>query len=443
MTANREYLLPGTSYNANVSLMDDAADDGIAAAAETANVGFTDPEAGLRTVAVSDTANHQVVVNGAGNDNHSTDLVTAGHNAGTTANVASLDTNNSSNPTLSVNATNPADVTFTVSGLENGYSGTVTFTDVSGGQDVVPVASNGEYSVNLSNLTNGTVTYLLSVSNSAGNVINVDPSITLGDGSANAPAGTAQFQNLLSGYAVRPSWNVAGVDYAVGVPQGTALQDPVVNGVLNPALVALGGSLDGSNIIIFSGVNNITISGWNFAENGGYTTFIEANNVTIEDCNYEVGSGGRNFIDTSLGNYSGLTIQYNTFNGNYTAADNSLLYLGAAGTTLMQYNLFENAYETPIEVAPSPLGGSTQIIQYNAIANVGYGADASGLHVDWVQDASWTQESRLFRTFKSIPTPSSKTTPRLTGPPKGCLFYPPQATPQRRCKRASQTTPSL
>ena len=35
------------------------------------------------------------------------------------------------NPTLSVNAANPADVIFTVSGLESGYSGTVTFTGFS------------------------------------------------------------------------------------------------------------------------------------------------------------------------------------------------------------------------------------------------------------------------------------------------------------------------
>jgi len=31
---------------------------------------------------------------------------------------------------------------------------------------------------------------------------------------------------LLSGYVVRPPWKVAGVDYAVGVPAGTALADP-------------------------------------------------------------------------------------------------------------------------------------------------------------------------------------------------------------------------
>lgn len=37
------------------------------------------------------------------------------------------------------------------------------------------------------------------------------------DGFANAKPGTAQFPTLLSGYAHRPPWKVAGVDYAVGL----------------------------------------------------------------------------------------------------------------------------------------------------------------------------------------------------------------------------------
>jgi hypothetical protein len=36
------------------------------------------------------------------------------------------------------------------------------------------------------------------------------------DGSADAPSGPAPFADLLSGYAVRPQWKVAGVDYFVG-----------------------------------------------------------------------------------------------------------------------------------------------------------------------------------------------------------------------------------
>ena len=117
----------------------------------------------------------------------------AGQSPGSSAEAASLNLK----PAISVNAANPADVSFTVSGLASDYSGTVTFTDTTGESDVVPIGSNGNYSANLSNLANGTVTYLMTVTDPAGKVITVDPTATLGDGSANAPAGTPQLPNLL------------------------------------------------------------------------------------------------------------------------------------------------------------------------------------------------------------------------------------------------------
>ena len=232
---------PSMSSAASLSVADTA--DHIINAAESTDVAFT--VSGLvagatDTVTFSDTSNHQVVVNVEGNgvfsanlssltDGAITSVLSAAdpHGFGTTAvgNTVSLDTDNTLTPSLSVNASNPSDVVFTVSGLESDYSGTVTFTDSNGKADVVPIGSNGVYSANLSNLANGTLTYLMTVADPAGNVINVDPTVTLGDGSANAPAGAPQFPNLLNGYAVRPPWMVAGVDYAAGVPAGTTLTD--------------------------------------------------------------------------------------------------------------------------------------------------------------------------------------------------------------------------
>lgn len=45
------------------------------------------------------------------------------------------------------------------------------------------------------------------------------------DGCPGAPAGTIQYPNALSGYSARPPWNVAGVDYHVGITSGTSLTD--------------------------------------------------------------------------------------------------------------------------------------------------------------------------------------------------------------------------
>ena len=52
--------------------------------------------------------------------------------------------------------------------------------------------------------------------------------INLGDGSANTRRlARRNLLLLLNGYAARPAWNVAGVDYAVGYAAGTVLKDPM------------------------------------------------------------------------------------------------------------------------------------------------------------------------------------------------------------------------
>ena len=145
------------------------------------------PEGGGGTVTVSDTPNHQAVVDVASNGNSSAGWWTpadspvtssllvsdpTSQNTGANGNVAPPDTDNSLTPTLSVNAKNPADVVFTVSGLGSGYSGTVTFTDTTNKSDVVAIKGNGTYSANLSNLADGTLTYLMTASDPAGNTHN-------------------------------------------------------------------------------------------------------------------------------------------------------------------------------------------------------------------------------------------------------------------------------
>ena len=99
-------------------------------------------------------------------------------------------------PLLTVDAAVPADVTFVVSGLASDMTGTVAFTDANGKQDVVDIGSNGTYSANLSNLATGTLTYLLSAKDPAGHAVNIDPTVTLGDGSTGAPGGAPQLPTL-------------------------------------------------------------------------------------------------------------------------------------------------------------------------------------------------------------------------------------------------------
>jgi len=346
-------------------------------------------------VAFTDTADRHVAVNVALNGSYPTDLSaladgtiaslpspTDPNGAGTSATgtAASLDTDSSLKPSLSVDATNPAHVTFTVSGLEPDYSGTVTFTDASGKQDVVPIESNGAYAANLSNLTNGTITYLLSVSNPAGNVITVDPPLNLGDGSANAPAGTPQLPTLLNGYAAQPSWNVAGVDYYVGVPAGTVLKNP---DTINMAGVTVDTS---SDTVTITG-NNITLSGYDFSLNGGWQVYVAGNNDTIEDCNFAVGSNGQSPISIGVNGQtaSNTTIEYNTINGNGISNGGvGLIECSGIGTTTIEYNSITNAYNEAIVLGNTTSSAANYVVQYNLIENTGEGSP-EGAHGDWIQ----------------------------------------------------------
>ena len=104
----------------------------------------------------------------------------------------------------------------------------------------------------------------------AGNTITVDPTAMLGDGSAGAPAGTPELPNLLNGYASIPQWEVAGVDYAVGVPTGTALKDP-------STISMAGVSVNTTTRVVDITGSNITLNGYDFSLHGGYVIYIGGN----------------------------------------------------------------------------------------------------------------------------------------------------------------------
>jgi hypothetical protein len=257
----------------------------------------------------------------------------------------------------------------------------VTFTDSTNNSDVAAINGNGTYSANLSNLTNGTLTYLLTASNAAGNIINVDPTTTLGgynDGSANAPAGTPQLPNLLSGYAVRPPWKVAGVDYAVGVPAGTTLQDWET--------LSIPGVTVEKNYVAITG-SNITLNGIDFSLHGGAKVDIFGSNDTIINSNFLYGPAMAAASASGImgGTGSNVTLKYDTFNGNGTALGNgassqsAILSESWTGTNTIEYNYFSNFNQHVVEEE----GSSSLIYEYNLIYDGGTGA--AGAHVNYLQ----------------------------------------------------------
>ena len=232
-------------------------------------------------------------------------------------------------------------------------------------------------------------------------------SSTINDGKSGAPAGNPQYPAILSSYVKRPSWNVAGVDYAVGIPANVTLQDPwpgfpsttVGTAMAAGFITQAGGSGNigltaGGNITLTT--NNRTFDGWDFSLHGGMQVIPNGSGTIIQNCNFAIGANGNPMLNANAGG-SNLTLQYCHFNanGNTDGLNQTLVYI-SGGTTTILYNLFENAFADAIDMA----GSSTQtyIIKYNVMKDIGKGALA---HADFIQQggATYTNNVVSFNTF--------------------------------------------
>src|SRR5262249_33906606 len=144
-------------------------------------------------------------------------------------------------------------------------------------------------------------------------------------GDSNAPTGTPQFPNLLNGYAVRPPWHVAGVDYAVGVPSGTVLKDWET--ISQPGV-----SINTATHTVYITGDNVTLNGIDFSLHGGaQLVILGGNNTTISNCNFFYGSALTSTSSFLINAVSGsnVTIEYCTIDGNgavqTTSSDQSSL----------------------------------------------------------------------------------------------------------------------
>ena len=365
-------------------LVDDTVDH-VINAAEATNVDFSvvGPAAGESgTVTFTDVANHQVTAAIAANGTYSVDLSSltdgavtssititdsAGQSSTVSGNSIILDTDKGLSPTLVVDAANPSHVTFAISGFEGDETGAITFTDSVGHEAVVNVGSNGNYSADLSSLTPGKVTYLLTETDPAGNTISIDPPTILGgDGSAGAPGGTPQLPHLLDSYAARPSWQVAGVDYAVGVHTGVVLKIPTA-GNLPP-----GASL-GSGPTIYVDGNNVTLKGYDLTH---YTVMVNndaTGTVTIIDCAATTGVN----IRSTVGATANLVVENCTLNGGGMAADPDFQMIKVWCPLTVEYCLIKDA--------PGGIyAGAPLTVLYNVMEGFAWnqGAHANAIYVN-------------------------------------------------------------
>jgi hypothetical protein len=230
--------------------------------------------------------------------------------------------------------------------------------------------------------------------------------MAINDGSANAAVGSPQLPNLLSGYAVRPAWQVAGVDYAVG-PTSTPLKDP--------ATISMAGvSVDTATRTINITGNNVTLSGYDFSLHGGYQVSTYGANTTITNSNFAVGTLQGSYLIYGFESASNLTITHNTFDGSAILNQTSFIGYRGSGAVTLEYNHFENFAQHIIEFAQQNGSPSFSVVyKYNLIEQ---GALGAGSHLNYLQFGGGTASSVDVEFNTSLQTPQ-------LGAGEGYQFY--------------------
>lgn len=182
-----------------------------------------------------------------------------------------------------------------------------------------------------------------------------------------------QHPALLAGYVIRPSWQVAGVDYVVGVPSGITLKDPTT---INMA----GVSVDTSSRTVNITGNNIVLNGYDFSLYGGYQVSSSGDNSTIENSNFALGSNTGAYLVDGSGN--NLTIQYCTFDASTIGNETSIIGFSGTGTVTLQYNWFKNFPQHILEMAQAAGVSDAIAYQYNLIEQGALNATA---HLNYLQ----------------------------------------------------------
>jgi hypothetical protein len=231
--------------------------------------------------------------------------------------------------------------------------------------------------------------------------------MAINDGSQNAlTGGSISYPNLLDGYAVRPSWGVAGVDYAVGATS-TAVKDP--------ATISMAGvSVNTSTRTVFIEGNNVTLDGYDFSLHGGYQVVVLGANDTISNSNFKAGSNSGGNQIYGAASSSNLTIKYSTMDGTNTGALPSLVQFHGSGTVTLEYNHFKDFSNHVLELAQANGSPSYSVVYKNNL--IEQGATSAGQHLNFLQFGGGTA------TSVDVEFNTTYQTPQVSGG-EGFQFY--------------------
>jgi hypothetical protein len=182
---------------------------------------------------------------------------------------------------------------------------------------------------------------------------------------------------LASYVSHRPPWDVAGVDYAVGIAPGTILDDPTT------AKLPSGCSFSGTLVSCSTG--DIIVSGYDFSLHGGIRLVTNsATNVYITNNKFSLSPNCTDPVIDARGTTSTLTIMNNVFNGGGTTCSSLnygtiINFINPNGANFIgEYNLFLSTPQDAVDARGPSSGSSTYTLKYNVFYLQGFHGHPDG-----------------------------------------------------------------
>jgi hypothetical protein len=200
------------------------------------------------------------------------------------------------------------------------------------------------------------------------------------DGCSGAQATGTKIPNFFTGYAgktysVRPPWNVAGVDYPVGLPSEIRLVDPSTA----PLPIGCSYSQAKTQTVTCEGAN-ITVSGYDFSLHNGIRLMISGANNIVTKNKFKLNPNCDDPVVNYFLNAPGrFTFTYNSVEGGGSACDKLLygtmlngIYVGGS-SSLVEYNLFRNIPSDVMDAGgPKDSGQASYTLRYNLYLTEGF-----------------------------------------------------------------------
>ena len=198
------------------------------------------------------------------------------------------------------------------------------------------------------------------------------------DGCAGAGVGTPQYPTLLSKYGShRPPFDVAGVDYPVGVPAG-ALKDP--------SIAALPAGCGYAYNVVTCRQGNVVISGYDFSLHGEIQLAVTSGiaNVSITGNKFSLGTACNDPV-ISINAGGQVNIAHNTFDGGGALCSRNLVYgtiingnYPNATNVNIEYNNFYNTPQDAIDSRGPSSGAASFTTKYNLFYLQGFTGHPDG-----------------------------------------------------------------